>query len=324
MVVLLRKTVRPTRAQLGPLLPLWLTWPNACAEFGGMMRLSDTSPQGIPALAIVIICAIVLGNPFAAAQEQVVQIRLTHRQVADVLPAAEPLVSPSGFISADQRTNSLIVIDNPDTIARIQRLVEELDREVALLKIRVQYANSYTTETRQTEPAPRDKAPEAAETIDNEHLPDGSRETNLSEGHTQKQRLSEYVIRVRSGSIAYIEAGYDVPHRKRWQQLSHRYGYVPPTTVFQKVASGYNVRPVLTGDQVQIEITPRINYFDNRGRDQKIFFIEAATTLFAPLGEWVDIGGVMGGHREINRQILADSRHMADQGLTMRLMVTID
>jgi hypothetical protein len=289
-----------------------------------MKRISDTSPRGLLALAIAIICAIVFFTPFAAAQEQVVQIRLTHRQVADVLPAAEPLVSPGGFISADRRTNSLIVIDNPDAIARIQRLVQELDREVALLKIRVQYANVRTSEKRQPEPSPPDKPPDTAATLGNELIQDGSRETNPSEGHTQKQRLSEYVIRVRSGSVAYIEAGYDVPQRQRWQQLSHRYGYVPATAVFQKVASGYNVRPVLTGDQVQIDITPRINYFDHRGRNQKIYFMEAATTLFAPLGEWVDIGGVMGGHREINRQILADSRHKADQGLTMRLMVTID
>ena len=58
--------------------------------------------------------------------------------------------------------------------------------------------------------------------------------------------------------------------------------------------------------------------------NQKIHFTQAATTIFAPLGEWVDIGGVMGGKREVNRQILADSQHAAGQDLTMRLKVTID
>jgi hypothetical protein len=78
------------------------------------------------------------------------------------------------------------------------------------------------------------------------------------------------------------------------------------------------------GRQVRIEIVPRINYRDNRGRDQNIRFAQAATTLFAPLDTWVDIGGVLGGQREIDRQILSDSRHASDHRLTMRLLVSVD
>ncbi len=260
----------------------------------------------------------------ALAQEEVVQIRITKRHVDEILPAAKPLLSSRGFISADQRTNSLIVIDNPEAIARIRRLVQELDLETPLLIIRVQYADAAADGASEANaPAGAGEGKTTAES-DPEPVRGAGDETDAYALRTKSRRQSEYVIRVRSGGMAYIEVGYDVPQRKRWQQLSQRYGYISETVVFQRVASGYNVRPVLVGDQVQIDIVPRINYFDNRGRDQQIHFAEAATTLVVTLDNWIDISGVMGGHREINRQILADSQHAADHQLTMRLMVSVD
>ncbi len=273
--------------------------------------------------AVLIICA-GAASPDARAQEEVVQIRIAKRHVDDILPAAETLLSPGGFISADKRSNSLIVIDSPEAIARIRRLVQELDQEMPRLKIRVQYANVTADDTSEAVTAGRVEEGKTAAAIGASPPAEEGAETNAQADQARRGRQSEYVIRVRSGSLAYIEVGYDVPHRKRWQKLSSRYGYVPDTIVFQRVASGYNVRPTLVGDQVRIDIVPRISYSDNRRRDQQIVFSEAATTLFVPLDRWIDISGVLGGHREINRQILADSHHAANRGLTMRLMVSID
>lgn len=276
------------------------------------------------AAAIALLCWLSSPDAIALAQEEVVQIRLKNRQVGEILPMAKPLVSSKGFISADQRSNSLIVIDNPVAIANIRRLVEELDQEVPLLKIRVRYENADSDQSRGAGASLEAKTGDTTVAVGKDRPDETGIEADLEASHDRIHRQSEYIIRVRSGSIAFIESGYDVPARKRWQELSHRYGYIPDSVVFQRVASGYDVRPVLMGDQVQIEIIPRINYFDNRGRDQKILFAQAATTLFAPLDTWVDIGGLLGGHREVNRQILSDSRIASDGSLTMRLMVTID
>jgi hypothetical protein len=289
-----------------------------------MMKPATNKRWLLAALSIALIIRAAVAPLNVVAQEEVVQIRLANRHVDEMLPAAKPLLSSGGFISADQRSNSLIVIDNPDAIARIQRLVQELDQEMPLLIIRVQYANAASNHENEASAAARVEDGKITAEIGREPVRDEGVDIDAYTGRTTSQRQSEYLIRVRSGGSAYIEVGYDVPHRMRWQELSQRYGYVPETVVFQRVASGYNVRPVLAGDQVQIEIVPRINYFDNRGRDQNIHFAEAATALVVPLDKWIDISGVMGGHREVNRQILADSRHAADRGLTMRLMVSID
>ncbi len=260
----------------------------------------------------------------SAAEEKVVQIRLKNRHAGEILPMAQPLISPRGFISADRRTNSLIIIDNPTAIARIRRLIQELDQEVPLLKIRVRYESDDTDQANEASAAVRAKTGNTTVEIGEDRGKGTGIEADIDERRSNAQRQSEYILRVRSGGIAHIESGYDVPHRDRWRELSHRYGYIPDGVVFRRVASGYSVRAVLMDDQVRIEIIPRINYFDNRGRHQDIQFAQAATTLFAPLGKWVDIGGVLGGHRDIDRQILADSQHASDDRLTMRLMVTVD
>nr|MBL0712576.1 hypothetical protein [Desulfobacterales bacterium] len=178
------------------------------------------------------------------AQENVVQIRLTNRHVSEVLPLAQPLISPAGFISADARTNSLIVIDNPDAIARIRDLVQRVDQAVAQLKIRVRYESAESNANREARVAGQVKAGRTTveggkDSVDGEGVDAG-----LAAGHSRTQRQSDYVIRVRSGNTAYIEAGYDVPYRKRWQQLSRQYGYIPDSVVFQRVASGYVIRQV--------------------------------------------------------------------------------
>ncbi len=282
-------------------------------------RYPAQSPLAFALFSLICFLAVKAG-----AQDEIVQIRLKNRHAGEILPMAAPLVSPNGHISADTRSNSLIVIDQPAVIARVRRLVEELDHEVPLLKIRVRYESAELEETADARASARIESGDTTVAVGSQKSDDSGIEADIQAGRKQAQRQSEYMLRVRSGGIAYLESGYDVPHRDRWSALSRRYGYIPEGVVFRRVTSGYHIRPVLMGDQVRIEIVPRINYLDNRGRDQNIQFSQAATTLFAPLDTWVDIGGVLGGQREIDRQILSDSRHASDDRLTMRLLVTID
>ncbi len=283
--------------------------------------------QNHAALSLVAFALFFLIGVFpgaSQAQDEVAQIRLKNRHAGEILPMAEPLLSPQGHISADKRSNSLIVIDNPAVIARIRQLVHEVDQEVPLLKIRIRYESADSDQATANTASAREKTGDTTIEAGRDKLDDTGVEADLEAGAKHAQRQSEYFLRVRSGNSAYLESGYDVPHRERWRVLSHRYGYIHDGVVFRRVTSGYHIRPVLTGGQVRIEIVPRISYLDNRGRKQNIQFAQAATTLFVPLDRWVDIGGILGGHREIDRQILADSRHASDDRLTMRLMVTID
>jgi hypothetical protein len=61
------------------------------------------------------------------------------------------------------------------------------------------------------------------------------------------------------------------------------------------------VRPRTIGNQVELEITPRIVQQNSQGF---IDFQELSTILRVSLGEWVDIGATMQKHDDISRKIL--------------------
>ena len=255
-----------------------------------------------------------------ATEEKVAQIRIVHRDVSEMLTMVKPLVSKYGFISADVPTNSLIVIDHPAYVDRIAEFVARIDQPVPQLKIRVQYG--YRDADKEQSVQTRGKIEAGDATINVGKKKDEGVDIDLKSDERQRTHDSEYTITVRSGSTAYISSGYDVPYPERWAHLSHKHGHISRTVTFKKVDTGYDIRPVLMGNNVQIEITPHISYSDPRGLRQPIRFAEASTRLIVPLGKWVEIAGTTASQQEINREILSRGRTENENQLTMRLLVT--
>jgi type II secretory pathway component GspD/PulD (secretin) len=260
------------------------------------------------------------GSAQVAASEKVVQIRVVHRDAAEMLTLVKPLVSQYGFVSADVPSNSLIVIDEPANVDRITRFVAQIDQPVPQLKIRVQYG--YQDAEKEQSISTRGKIEVGDATIGVGKKKDEGIDIDLKSDRRQRLLDSEYTVTVRSGSTAYISSGYDVPYPERWARLSRKHGHIHRTVTFKKVDTGYDVRPVLMGNNVQIEIMPHISYINPRGLRQPIRFAEAATRLLVPLGEWVEIAGTTASQQEINREILGGGRTSGDRQLSMRLMVT--
>lgn len=256
----------------------------------------------------------------ARASEEVVQIRIVHRDANDMLTIVQPLISQYGFISADTASNSLIVIDQTANVRRIQQLVSQIDQPVPQLKIYVQYGRQETNTDQSVATRGKIEIGDATVAVGNKKK-EGI-DVELSADESQRRDKGEYTVIVRSGSTAYISSGYDVPYPERWARLSHKHGHIQRPVVFKKVDTGYDVRPVLVGNNVQIEITPHISYIDPRGLRQPIRFAEAATRLNVPLNQWVEIAGTSDSTQEINRQILGGGRASSDSKLSMRLMVT--
>jgi type II secretory pathway component HofQ len=255
-----------------------------------------------------------------ASEEKVAQIRIVHRDVNELLPMVQPLISKYGFISADIPSNSLIVIDHPAYVDRVAEFVARIDQPVPQLKIRVRYGYKEDNQERSIET--RGKIEVGDATIGVGKKKDEGVDIELQSDKRQREHGSEYTITVRSGSTAYISSGYDVPYPERWAHLSRKHGHIRRPVTFKKVDTGYDIRPVLMGNNVQIEITPHISYLTPRGLRQPIRFAEASTQLMAPLGKWVEIGGTTASQQEINSEILGRSSSSGENQLTMKIMVT--
>jgi len=230
------------------------------------------------------------------------------------------LISQQGYISADLPSNSLIVIDQPEVLQRIQDLVSRIDQPVPQLRIHVQYGYDNSRRGQSASVAGGVKVGDASIGVGDKHS-EGI-DVALSTGGGQQQNRREYIVMVRSGSTAYISSGYDVPYPERWSRLSHKHGHIRGTVTFKKVDTGYDVRPVLVGEVVQLEITPHISYLNARGVRQPIMFAEAATRLNVPLDQWVEIAATNDATQEIYNQILSAGSSSSDEQLSMRLMVT--
>jgi hypothetical protein len=205
-------------------------------------------------------------------------------------------------------------------VNRIRALVSRIDQPVPQLKIQVQYGYQDTHQDQSA--SVRGKVEVGDATIGIGDKKSEGIDVALSAGERQRQDKGDYIVMVRSGSTAYICSGYDVPYPERWSELSHKHGHTRRPVTFKKVDTGYDVRPVLAGNTVQVEITPHISYVNARGLRQPIRFAEAATRLNVPLGKWVEIAGSNTGYQEIYNQILGAGRTSGNEQLSMRLMVT--
>jgi len=284
-------------------------------------------PWPNPGLYRVLFCLAValwsfLSPGSACAEEQVVRIRIVNRTAEEILPLVSPMISPQGFISADARSNSLIVIDQTASIRRVLNLVQQLDQPVAQLKIVVRFENQADAERLAAEANARIEAGKTDVTIGSRE--DEGLDVQVDAGQTRQQRGIESTIIVRSGSRAYIASGYDLPHPERWQDLAHRSGHATAATEFRSVETGYEVHPVLMGKMVQIDITPRLSYMDGRARSGQIRFSEATTQIMAPLGQWVVFGASANQRSELNTRILSAGRYHTSENLTMRIKVTLE
>ncbi|MFQ5843228.1 MAG: hypothetical protein ACE5I8_12425, partial [Thermodesulfobacteriota bacterium] len=92
------------------------------------------------------------------------------------------------------------------------------------------------------------------------------------------------------------------------------------TISFRSIETGMEVRPVVAGDQVYIEIIPRISYEEAGGRGV-IRFIEASTRLSVPRGRWTTIGGSNEEGNEVVRDILSSGSTEKRSTLSLSLMV---
>jgi type II secretory pathway component GspD/PulD (secretin) len=129
---------------------------------------------------------------------------------------------------------------------------------------------------------------------------------------------SEYFINALSGSWAYIRVGQDIPYTARWSDLCRRYGR---PVVFQRIETGFDVKPVIREGMADVEIVPRISETGSGGRPGGVQFAEASTRVQVPLGQWVTIGGSDQSANEVLRAILEAGSSRQSSALSIQLFV---
>lgn len=283
-----------------------------------LLRAHAKSLRGLILAALTVILFF-SGSSRAA---EVAVIEVGYRDVAEMLPMVETLIAPGGKVSADQRTNSLVIVADSDSIARVRAFLADMDKPARQAVVRVRFDHEKAGDERSLSTSGR---------ISGKNWSVGTAGARRDGLHMRAQDLTisgegstEAMLRIMSGSRGYIRVGEDIPYTARWVTLTHRYARVAESVSFQRVDTGFDVRPIIQGDQADIEIIPRISDAGSDRRRGVIRFTEAATRIRVPLGQWITISSTDQRSNEAFRAILSFGSGDQSRSSSMSLFVSAD
>lgn len=253
-------------------------------------------------------------------------ITLQHQFPQDILPTIQSMVGEGGSASAVQ--NNLLIRTTPERMSQIEQVIATLDVPQSNLRITVSHDASLSSQTQRMGASGRignddvqiDVAP-AGGRVGGNRKNRGGNQVQLDFDQQQRdsrQQGSEFIT-VLEGQPAFIRVGQSVPFTSQWVQFTQRYRVVQSATQYRDITTGFAVRPRLIGNQVELEITPRIAQQNAAGN---VDFQELATVVRVTRGQWLDLGGTMQSRDEVSRAILSQAN--SSQSGSNSLMIRVD
>jgi type II secretory pathway component GspD/PulD (secretin) len=226
------------------------------------------------------------------------------------------MLSPDGSVTVSERVNSLVIFDNPDAIQRVRAYLDNFDKPLEQVRIRVRFYERRAGESGAVSARGRISG-------DDWHASAGGRrkdgaDISVEEGRRRRTNFSEHSVIATAGQAAYIVAGKEIPYHERWSDFSRRYGQGGNLVTFQSVETGFDVIPMIFSDHVLIRIVPRMAYDDDENAVVRFYGVQ--TEVSAPYGRWVEIGGVNDQKNEVISEILSRGRNNQATSMTMELM----
>ncbi len=244
-------------------------------------------------------------------------IDLQHHFAEEILPIIQPLVGSDGTATGMQ--NHLIIRASPEKMLEIERMISSLDVERQNLKITVSHQNNLQTNDDNFAVNGRKRIGNV--TIGTNKYPknvgDGV-QLDIENNQSSIRSSGNQFINVMDGQRAFIRVGQSVPYSQEWVTLTRRYISVQKTTEFVDISTGFSVRPRSIGNQIELEITPRIAQLN---QNKYIDFEELSTIVRVNRGEWLDLTGTMQQRDEVSQAILSrqNNDHSRSNALSIRV-----
>lgn len=232
----------------------------------------------------------------AYAQTELRIFTLQHHFAKDLYSVITPLVGQDGTVTGTN--NQLIVRATPAQLAEIEAVIVAFDVPRVNRKITVASNRNQNTTYNNTELSGNVNIGNV--TIGNRQREQGAR-IDVTRQQNQSKQNSQQFIQVVDGQRAFIQVGQLVPFTQDWLLMTKRYAQLTRTIDWVEVSTGFAVRPRTIGNQVEIEITPRIAMLNSQ---ESIDFETLTTIVRVSLGEWVNIGQTMQQRDELSRKIL--------------------
>lgn len=263
---------------------------------------------------LILVLLFMLSSTSLAATEFKI-ITLQHRFANDLLPVISPMAGTEG--TATGIRNQLILRASPERMREIEATIQQLDTARVNRRITVNTDNNSQLQRSRTDLSGKVKVGHVTISNDKYATPN-SANINIKRSSSRTQHNSSQFLNVLDGERAFIRVGHSIPFTQDWVVITSRYIQTGSTTDWRDVSTGFAVRPRTIGNQVELEITPRIAKLNSHGY---IDFEELSTTVRVALGEWVDIGSTMQNRDDVSRKILGISSSASSQssGLVIKV-----
>lgn len=261
----------------------------------------------------------------AALADETRILYLKQRPAGEIVPVIRPLLGPADALSG---TDYRLIIRAPDAkLKEIERVLRQLDVARRQLRITVQQrvgtddiadAQSLSGET--TVGKARILLPGKTGQDRGVVVQKGGLRYNANRRASSSDNGITQTILAQDGQGAYIRIGQSIPHVQEILALSRDQVVISQGIALQDVTTGFEVVPHVHGNAVRLEITPRLSTF----RDPAIGlanFQALSTTIEAKLGEWIDLGAILGNRGEIDRAILESGSAASGESRTVRLKI---
>ena len=259
------------------------------------MKLRDAISIG------VVLLALLSGASPTRPAERLEVIPLHHRTAGELLPVVRQMLGAEGTVTAYD--HQLVLKAPSGELAAMEKLISELDRPRALLRIDVWQG---VASAGFSEGGALDAGGEAGSIRLGNAAPEGgpgdpSGRFAYRLGNARKS--TEQVLHVLDGKQALITVGKEVPFTSAFAVVAgNKSGYAEQRTL-RTVTTGFWVRPRLMGNEVELDITPHLAG-TAPGAPDVVHSQHLSTTVRVPLGRWYNLGGNLRDSDPLSRTIV--------------------
>jgi type II secretory pathway component GspD/PulD (secretin) len=253
-------------------------------------------------------------------------IQLKHRTAQDIIPVVRPLIGPDDALSGiDYR---LIIRTSDKNFEEINRVLDRLDVAQRRLRITVEQvaagdrtsvSQSLSGEKRFGDQAritlPAGPSGDRGVVVQNDKLRYSANARSTTTGNADVQ-----TVMTLDGQAAYIRVGQSVPYVTKILGMRRHRPAITQGVALQDVTTGFEVVPHVHGDRVRIDIAPRLATLQDPATGLADFQ-ELSTTVDVRLGEWVDLGAIVGDRDEVGRAVLESAATRSGERRTVRLRI---
>ena len=263
-----------------------------------------------------LLLAASLAANIAWAETEFKIITLQHRFAQDLLPTIQPMVGDDGSASAID--NHLMIRATPERMQAIEQIIATL-LDTARKNVRIMVSHSDVSQNQRDRVGVSGRVRSGNVEV---QIPNGAADgvrLDIERRQSNSNRQGTEFVTVLDGERAFIRVGQSVPYTQQWVMLTQCYLTIQQTTEFRDITTGFAVRPRYIGDQVELEITPRIAGLNHAGF---IDFEELSTVVRVTPGQWFDLGGNMQTRDDVSRAIL--SQQSGSDGRNTGLAIKVD